>query len=368
MSGNWALNPDRVISRAPCAEIFARQTAIVTRGTGAPHKTAIALDTAAICDPVKVIAMPSFTFLRRMIFDGRGAPLPPRARPVPSEWRDDAITGSCLGHSTVLLNFQGVRIITDPVFSKRVGPGIPPFFLGPKRYLQPALSPREIPPPDVIVLSHAHFDHLDRPSLRKFSRDTPVVTARATADLLKRFRHIHELDWGQSITLSPRGQAIRITALPVLHWGARMMRDDYRGYNAYHLERGGRGVCFAGDTAYTDTFAELRKSPSELALMIMPVGAYDPWIRVHCSPEQAVAMAREAGAHYFVPVHHETFKLSSEPMDEPAARVRAAFANEPERLLAVSVGETFRVPDSHVSPSSVILSGARNPVGRSQLQ
>jgi L-ascorbate metabolism protein UlaG (beta-lactamase superfamily) len=289
--------------------------------------------------------MPNWNFLRRMIFDGRGAPLPPTARPTPLEWKDDTITGSCLGHSTVILNFHGVRIITDPVFSKRVGPGISPFVLGPKRYLQPALPPREISAPDVIVLSHAHFDHLDRPSLKKFSRDTPVITARSTADLLKRFRHVHELDWGQSITLTSRGQTIRITALPVSHWGARMVRDDHRGYNAYHLERAGRGICFAGDTAYTDSFAALRNAESELALMIMPIGAYDPWIRVHCSPEQAAAMAREAGARYFVPVHHETFKLSSEPMDEPAARIRAAFANEPDRLLAVRVGETFRVPD-----------------------
>lgn len=290
--------------------------------------------------------MPNLNFLRRMIFDGRGAPLPPIAQPVPSEWQDDAITGSCLGHSTVLLNFHGVRVLTDPVFSKRVGIGFGPFVLGPKRYLQPALPVHAVPTPDVIVLSHAHFDHLDRPSLRKFSRDIPVITARATADLLKRFRHVHELGWGESITLAPRGRTIRITALPVSHWGARMMRDDHRGYNAYHLERAGRGICFAGDTAYTSVFAQLRDPQRELTLMLMPVSAYDPWIRVHCSPEQAVAMANEAGARYFVPIHHQTFKLSAEPMNEPAARVRAAFANEPDRLLAVNVGETFRVPNS----------------------
>jgi L-ascorbate metabolism protein UlaG (beta-lactamase superfamily) len=78
--------------------------------------------------------------------------------------------------------------------------------------------------------------------------------------------------------------------------------------------------------------------------MLMPIGAYDPWIRAHCSPEQAAAMARDAGARFFVPIHHETFKLSAEAMDEPAARLRTAFADEPHRLLAMSVGETFRVP------------------------
>ncbi|MEO7414514.1 MAG: MBL fold metallo-hydrolase [Opitutaceae bacterium] len=277
-----------------------------------------------------------------MVFDGRGAPEPPRAHPRPTEWRDDALTGSCLGHSTVLMNFFGVRVITDPVFSKRVGIGIAPFVLGPKRHVQPALRPREIPPPDVIVISHAHFDHLDRPSLRKFSRDTPVITARATADLLKRFRFVHELAWGESITLTVRGRPLHVTAIEVAHWGARLMRDEHRGYNGYLLEREDHRVCFAGDTAHTPAFGRLRSQPPDV--MLMPIGAYDPWIRAHCSPEQAVAMANDAGAKYFVPTHHQTFKLSSEPMDEPARRLIAAFANEPQRLLAVNVGETFRLP------------------------
>ena len=148
--------------------------------------------------------MSRFTFLRKMIFDGCGHPPPARNRPTPAEWRDDQITGSCLGHSTVLMNFLGARVLTDPVFSLRAGPGVGPLVLGPKRYVMPALRPRDFAAPDVIVLSHAHFDHLDRASLRKFSRNTPVVTARATRDLLRRFRHVHELAWGESTTLSVR--------------------------------------------------------------------------------------------------------------------------------------------------------------------
>src|SRR6478609_9085046 len=116
--------------------------------------------------------MPRLKMIRDMIFDGRGSPPQPAARPEPAQWSDKAITGSCLGHSTVLLNFLGVRVLTDPVFSERVGPGIPPLILGPKRYLAPALTPKEIPAPDLIVLSHAHFYHLDGWSLRQFSRQT----------------------------------------------------------------------------------------------------------------------------------------------------------------------------------------------------
>jgi L-ascorbate metabolism protein UlaG (beta-lactamase superfamily) len=123
-----------------------------------------------------------------------------------------------------------------------------------------------------------------------------------------------------------------------------MIRDEHRGYNGYVLEREGARVCFAGDTAYTTAFRRLHNPQQPLDLMIMPIGAYNPWIHAHCSPEEAVTMANHAGAKYFVPIHHETFQLSSEPMDEPAARLRAALAQNPERLLAVSVGETFRVP------------------------
>ena len=284
--------------------------------------------------------------IRQMIFDGRGQPRPPAHRPVPAQWRNEAITGSVLGHSTVFLNFLGVRVLTDPVFSTRVGPGVPPFILGPKRYHAPALAPRELPAPDLIVLSHAHFDHFDVWSLRKFDRRTPVATARATADLLRchGFHDVHELDWGQTKTITTRGGPIRVTALEVAHWGARMMKDDHRGYNGYLLERGGHAVCFAGDTAYTPAFARLNDPARPVDLMLMPIGAYDPWIRAHCNPEQAADMARQAGARTFVPIHHGTFKLSAEAMDEPAARIRAAFAGEPHRLLAVGVGETFRVP------------------------
>jgi len=290
--------------------------------------------------------MSRLRFIYNMIFDGRGAPATPVARPEPHFWRNDAITGSCLGHSTVLLNVFGVSVLTDPVFSRRTGPGIPPFILGPKRHLAPALQANEIPAPDVILLSHAHFDHLDTWTLRKFRRTTPIITARATADIVTRlgFREVHELDWGQSLSLETPKDVLQITALEVAHWGARMMRGDHRGYNGYVLERADHRVCFAGDTAFTENFAQLYNPRRPLDLMLMPIGAYDPWIRAHCNPEQAATMARAAGARTFVPIHHETFKLSNEAMEEPAARIRAAFAGEPHRLLSVHVGETFRVP------------------------
>ena len=290
--------------------------------------------------------MARFRFLTKTIFDRRGRPVAPSARPAPDSWSNSAITGSCLGHSTVLLNFLGVRILTDPVFSTRVGPGVAPLIVGPKRIFRPALRARDFAPPDLLLLSHAHFDHFDLSSLRRFARDTPVVTAKHTADLLRalRFREIYELDWGRSILLAPRGEPIQITAVQVAHWGARMMRDHHRGYNGYLLERGGHVICFAGDTAFTRAFRELNNPRRGLDLMLMPIGAYNPWIRAHCSPEQAVAMADMAGAHYFVPIHHETFALGYEPITEPAERLVAAVGDPIQRLLATRVGETFQVP------------------------
>lgn len=290
--------------------------------------------------------MARIRFLTKTIFDRRGRPAATAHRPAPDSWSNNAITGSCLGHSTVLLNFLGLRILTDPVFSTRVGPGVSPLIVGPKRLLRPALRPRDFAPPDLLLLSHAHFDHFDVASLRKFPRDTPIVTAKNTADLLRplRFREVHELDWGRSILLAPRGEALQITAVHVAHWGARMMRDHHRGYNGYLLQRGGHSICFAGDTAFTRAFRELNDPRRTLDLMLMPIGAYNPWIRAHCSPEQAVAMADLAGANYFVPIHHETFALGYEPIEEPAARLQAAVVDPGQRLLATHIGETFRVP------------------------
>ncbi|MEO7932796.1 MAG: MBL fold metallo-hydrolase [Chthoniobacterales bacterium] len=282
--------------------------------------------------------------LRQLFLDSFRSVPPAPHRPTPASWSNEKITGACLGHSTVLLNFLGSWVLTDPVFSMRAGPGWSPFVLGPKRYLRPALSIRELPKIDLIVLSHAHFDHFDLSSLRHFPRDTQIVTARHTSDLLRRFHHVHELHWNQTLTLKLQSGSIAITGIEVKHWGARMLRDEHRGYNGYVLEKSGRRVFYSGDTAMTDAFRHLGANGQNIDLILMPIGAYDPWIRAHCNPEQAHAMAEAAGAKHFVPVHHQTFKLSSERMDEPAHRIRAAFASEPERLLSVDVGETFVVP------------------------
>src|SRR5439155_10636867 len=126
----------------------------------------------------------------------------------------------------------------------------------------------------------------------------------------------------------------------VKHWGQRWPKELAGGYNGYVLRREGRAILFGGDTAQTPLFSKLRsRGPFEAA--IMPIGAYDPWIWNHCTPEQAVEMANMAGAKYIAPVHHQTFKLSHEPMHEPIERFQATLKNEPERIAFKQIGEHF---------------------------
>jgi L-ascorbate metabolism protein UlaG (beta-lactamase superfamily) len=270
---------------------------------------------------------------------------PASVKPEPSKWSDAQVTLAWIGHSTVLINFFGVTILTDPVLFSRVGIRLPGFTIGPKRLTAPALSFDELPKVDLVLLSHAHFDHLDLRTLRCFDEATNVITARATGDLLQgtRFSHVTELDWGQSKSLRTAAGEIEITAFPVKHWGARTRRDTYRGYNGYLIERSGRRIIFAGDTAMTETFAERRRHGA-IDVAIMSIGAYNPWIQSHSTPEQAVQMANAAGARFIVPVHHQTFRLSFEPFPEPIERFEAALSKTPERTALREIGQTFVLP------------------------
>jgi L-ascorbate metabolism protein UlaG (beta-lactamase superfamily) len=132
---------------------------------------------------------------------------------------------------------------------------------------------------------------------------------------------------------------VAVRAIEVKHWGARLRSDTYRGYTGFVVEREGRRLLIGGDTALTPAFREHRRyGPFEAA--IMPIGAYDPWIFNHCTPEQAIAMADAAGARAFVPVHHQSFSLSREPFFEPIERTEAALAQERDRLAIREIGET----------------------------
>ena len=124
-----------------------------------------------------------------------------------------------------------------------------------------------------------------------------------------------------------------------------MQYDEYRHYNSYIISRKNRRIIYGGDTAMTDAFAKLRDGkPFDLA--IMSIGAYDPWIRAHATPEQAIDMADAAGARFIMPVHHQTFRLSVEPFREPIERFTRALAHAPGRIALREIGDTFVLPDS----------------------
>jgi L-ascorbate metabolism protein UlaG (beta-lactamase superfamily) len=282
--------------------------------------------------------------LIRFLFEGFRRIAPAPHHPEPGKWPDTEITGAWLGHSTMLLNFYGVWILTDPVLASRCGLRFGPITIGPRRRIKPALSVWQLPKIDLVLLSHAHMDHLDLWTLRRLRGRPHAVTAAGLRDLLEGmpFSGVTELAWDQSAEIETPHGRVRVTARQVAHWGARMRTDDWRGYCGFVIERNGRKIGFAGDTARM-SFKHWANG-SDIDLLAVPIGAYNPWVASHCNPEEAVAMAGEARARAILPVHHATFQLSAEPMEEPIARFRAALKDAPERMAATEIGETFRVP------------------------
>lgn len=281
-----------------------------------------------------------FPFFFEQYIHEMGLPIqPPPHIPDPTKWPDRGFHSAWLGHSTVLLKLDGFTILTDPVFSARAGLDLLIFTAGVKRMVAPAMPLKQLPPIDLILNSHAHMDHLDTPTLRRLENPrTEVIMASRTSDLIrvKRYKNVTELGWGESARVGPA----LIQAFQVNHWGARMQSDTYRGYNGYLIEVNNRRVLFAGDTAITDTFQTVKRR-NGIDLAIMPIGAYNPWIRVHCNPEQAWRMGNDAGAEFFLPVHHSTFHLSREPLHEPIQRFLSAAGSHIERVVATGIGQEF---------------------------
>lgn len=262
----------------------------------------------------------------------------PTHHPEPLKWRDDQLTLSWLGHSTLLINFYGVRVITDPVFSENVGIRLLGMFqFGPRRLISCALTPAEFPPLDLIIQSHAHLDHLDVRSWRQLPRNAAVVMASNNSKYIRHlgFSPMTELHWGESVEAA----GVRVTAVEAQHWGERFPWSRWHGYNAYLLERNGRTILFGGDTAYTENFRKVCDG-RKIDVAILPIGGYQPWIHSHASPEQTWKMFNDIGAKYLVPIHHQTFILSYEHPEEPLQRLLKAAGGDADRVVLREVGET----------------------------
>ena len=227
-----------------------------------------------------------------------------------------------IGHSSFFLQIGGKNLLIDPNFARWI------FVL--KRLRRPGLRVRDLPPIDAVLVTHAHFDHLHRPSLRAIARVTrwnsgkrpAIVVPRHLRDLVSDlgYGRIIELEWWQKAQLGE----LEITHVPAQHWGARIVRDMHRGYGGYVLSARKHSLYHAGDTAYFDGFREIgERLHPEVALL--PIGAYHPesYRAVHTNPEDAVQAFVDLKSRWMVPMHYGTFRLSYEPVEEPLERLAA---------------------------------------------
>jgi L-ascorbate metabolism protein UlaG (beta-lactamase superfamily) len=269
--------------------------------------------------------------------------------PDPTAWKNDEINISWIGHSTILMNIFGTIIITDPVLFGKIGLDFFGLTIGQSRYSEPALEIEQFPCPDFILLSHAHFDHMDYRTLNNFTNMYPgkinCVTAFNTSDVISdlNWNSLKELDWNEEYN----SQGIKLNAIEVKHFGWRypFERDRSRGYfkngrsyNAYLIEKNGKKVLFGGDTAMTNKFIPF----GGVDIAIMPIGAYNPWKSNHCNPEEALEMAADnLKAKVIIPIHCCTFKQGLEPYDEPLSWLNNSVKNYNIKLGLNKIGETF---------------------------
>jgi L-ascorbate metabolism protein UlaG (beta-lactamase superfamily) len=268
----------------------------------------------------------------------------------PASWHNDALTIANLGHATVLMNFHGVRVLTDPSLFSRVGLTIDSIAtIGPRRVTPPPMSPGELQALDIILITHAHMDHLDLPSLKVLPKNAVVVACASCSKLIAPlgYRDVRELKWGEETVV----KGLKIRAMGANHWGKRWPWGADYGFDSYLLEKDGVRMLLACDSAFTDLFAAVADHPPEVA--VFSIGAYDPWIRNHANPEQVWEMFKQTGARYLVPIHWGTFKLSREPMDEPLKRLIAAAGDQSDRIVLRQIGGTWTLPDAKPSRDAV---------------
>ncbi len=249
------------------------------------------------------VLLPSL-FARRM---------PPQARRELPQATGDHVVLTWLGHAGFLLQTAQGNLLVDPIWAK--------WLKVVKRMRFPTLQPSDLPGIDLVLVTHAHYDHLDKRSLRSVASGQTIVVPFAVGNLVHRlgFAAVHELDYWESFTLEDR---FKITLTPCHHWGARVLHDRHRGFGGYVIQTPTRTVFHCGDSAYFEGFREIGRR-FDIDVALMPIGAYDPpsGREVHMTPEQALVAFKELGAKHFVPMHYGSFPLSFEPLSEPLHRL-----------------------------------------------
>lgn len=240
-------------------------------------------------------------------------------RPVFPKLATDQMALTWIGHASFLVQFKGLNVLIDPNFANWL------FLL--KRIRRAGFRIRDLPPIDLVLLSHAHYDHFHKRTLRRLPAPKLAVMPWGMGDLARGlgFGRTIELEWWECF----QHDDWKVTLTPCRHWGARMLRDDHRGYGGFILEYKGRRIYHAGDSAYFDGFKEIgRRLSPEIALL--PIGTYYPegFRRVHMSPDDALRAFRDLRARWLVPMHFGAFRLSFEAMDEPPRKLRELASKE----------------------------------------
>jgi len=243
-----------------------------------------------------------------------------------------------IGHATYAMRLGGRMIVTDPVWSERVGPQ--------RRRAPPGVALDQMPAIDVVTVSHTHYDHLDLPTLRRIGANPLYVVPSDVGDILRSagLPNVVELGWWQT----HEHAGLRVTLVPAQHWSMRVPWDrNKRLWGGFVIESAEGTAYHAGDTAFSErVFSEIGARFPSIDWALLPIGAYDPeWFMSgqHMNPEDAVRAFDLLGARHFCAMHWGTFKLTDEPLGEPPARARASFEATPRsaKLHIPDVGETI---------------------------
>ena len=248
-----------------------------------------------------------------------------------------------VNHSTVLLQHHAYNILTDPIWSERVGPLS---WIGPRRRRKPGISLEDLPPIDTVLISHNHYDHMDLPTLRQLAsrRGTNFIAPARAGSLLRseNILPVHEMDWGESLSLP----GFTVHCVPALHFSARGLRDrNMTLWCGYMIECQGHFAYFAGDTAFGPHFAQIRAKFGSPRLALLPIGAYEPrWFMspVHMSPDDAVRAHEILTAKTSIAIHHGTFQLADDGLDTPKNQLMAR--GDLDSFLVLNNGQFADIP------------------------
>lgn len=249
--------------------------------------------------------------------------------PAPVLPADKKLATTFINHATFLIQFQGVSILTDPVFSERVSPFK---FAGPKRARLPGLSIEELPSVDVVLISHNHYDHLDLMSLKNIDgKFHPIfIVPLGNEKFLKEagLQNVIELDWWKQFKVKD----VLITFTPAQHWSSRTPFDrNDTLWGSFMMVSNGLRVYFGGDSGYAPHFKMIRERLGAPLLALLPIGAYEPrWFmkESHMNPEEAVMAHKDLEASMSLGMHFGTFQLTDEGIDEPVTRLKEALLKE----------------------------------------